>query len=170
MPIVSAHMTSHDGAPCAPAWAAFRFNSADCREHGQMTASTIAICVADLGLRNNLSDVFARHGFVVSASATAEEVMQSIADTDPAILLLELALPDGDGRDVCQALRANRNDVPVLFIGALGTLDERLSSFHAGGDGYLSKPFSTAELLARTSALTRRRVRAAYSSRSTPDG
>jgi two-component system, OmpR family, response regulator len=132
-----------------------------------MTANTIAICVADPGLRNTLSDLFVRRGFNVMASASAAEVMQSLAGANPAVLLLELALPDGDGRDVCQVLRANRNDVPVLFLGAVGTLDERLSSFDAGGDDYLSKPFATAELLARTSALTRRRVRAAHSSSNT---
>jgi two-component system response regulator MprA len=126
-----------------------------------MTPRTIAICVADLGFRETLSDEFLRLGFVVDATASAAEVMQSLADVNPSVLLLELALPDGDGRDVCQALRANHNDVPVLFLGASGTLAERLSSFHAGGDDYLSKPFATAELLARTSALARRRSRAA---------
>jgi two-component system OmpR family response regulator len=121
-----------------------------------MTASTIGICVADLGLRNTLSDVFVRSGFVVDATASAAEVMKHLADANPTVLLLELSLPDGDGRDVCQALRADHNDVPVLFLGASGTLDERLSSFEAGGDDYLSKPFATAELVARTSALVRR--------------
>jgi two-component system response regulator MprA len=121
-----------------------------------MTPRTIAICVADRGFRRTLSDVLLGGGFAVEASASAAEVMRSLADAQPSVLLLELALPDGDGRDVCRALRTNHNDVPVLFLGALGTLDERLSSFHAGGDDYLSKPFATAELLARTSALARR--------------
>jgi two-component system response regulator MprA len=122
----------------------------------QMTANTIGICVVDLGLRTSLSDVFAQRGFVVDATASAAEVMRHLAATNPTVLLLELTLPDGDGRDVCQALRADHNDVPVLFLGASGTLDERLSSFYAGGDDYLSKPFATAELVARTSALVRR--------------
>lgn len=126
-----------------------------------MIPGTIAICVADLGLRRTLSDLFLRRGFVVDSTASAAEVMRSLAGASPTVLLLELALPDGDGRDVCQALRASHNDVPVLFLGALGTLDERLSSFDAGGDDYLSKPFATAELIARTSALARRRRRAA---------
>jgi two-component system response regulator MprA len=122
-----------------------------------MTPRTIAICVADLGFRRTLSDVLVRDGFLVDASSSAAEVMQSLASANPSVLLLELALPDADGRDVCQALRASRNDVPVLFLGAAGTLAECLSSFEAGGDDYLSKPFATAELLARTSALARRR-------------
>jgi two-component system response regulator MprA len=122
-----------------------------------MTPGTIAICVADLGFRRTLSEVFVRRGFVVDATASGAEVMQSLAGAKPSVLVLDLTLPDADGRDVCEALRANRNDVPVLFLGASGTLAERLSSFHAGGDDYLSKPFATAELLARTSALARRR-------------
>jgi two-component system OmpR family response regulator len=121
-----------------------------------MTACTIGICVADLGFRRTLSDEFLSRGFAVDASASAAELMRSLTGAKPSVLLLELTLPDGDGRDVCRALRTDHNDVPVLFLGALGTLDERLSSFHAGGDDYLSKPFATAELLARTSALARR--------------
>ncbi len=134
-----------------------------------MTTNTIAICVADQGLRNMLADLFTRRGFVVRPSASVAEVMRSLAGDAPAVLLLGLALPDGDGRDVCSALRANRSDVPVLFLGSRGTLDERLGCFNAGGDDYLSVPFATAELLARIAALTRRRLRTAYSFSSTPD-
>jgi two-component system response regulator MprA len=72
------------------------------------------------------------------------------------VVVLDIGLPDADGRDVCQALRARGVDAPVLFLTARGLLPDRLSGFHAGGDDYLTKPFALAELLVRVDALLRR--------------
>jgi two-component system OmpR family response regulator len=91
-------------------------------------------------------------------TGSAAEAMRSFASPEPNVLLIDVQLPDADGRDLCQALRAAAVDVPVLFLSGSGTLAERLSSFHAGGDDYVTKPFSTAELIARVSALGRRRT------------
>ena len=76
--------------------------------------------------------------------------------TPPDVLVLDIGLPDADGRDVCQALRARGVETPILFLTAKGTVPDRLSGFHAGGDDYLAKPFSIAELLVRIEALLRR--------------
>jgi two-component system response regulator MprA len=65
-------------------------------------------------------------------------------------------LPDADGRDVCQALRAQGIGAPVLFLTARDALIDRLSGFSAGGDDYLVKPFDIEELVARLQALLRR--------------
>ena len=66
------------------------------------------------------------------------------------MLVLDIGLPDADGRDVCQALRARGVTSPVLFLTAREALTDRLSGFHAGGDDYyLTKPFALAELLVR---------------------
>ena len=77
------------------------------------------------------------------------------------MLVLDVGLPDADGRDVCQALRARGVTSPVLFLTARDALTDRLSGFHAGGDDYLTKPFALAELLVRVHALQRRARRAA---------
>ena len=77
------------------------------------------------------------------------------------MLVLDIGLPDADGRDVCQALRARGVATPVLFLTARDALPDRLSGFHAGGDDYLTKPFALAELLVRVHALLRRAGRAA---------
>lgn len=74
----------------------------------------------------------------------------------PDVLVLDIGLPDADGRDVCQALRAAGVTAPVVFLTARDALPDRLSGFHAGGDDYLTKPFAVAELLVRVQALTRR--------------
>lgn len=56
------------------------------------------------------------------------------------VLVLGIGLPDSDGRDVCQALRAEGQYAPVLFLTALDAVHDRVSGFHAGGDDYVSKP------------------------------
>ena len=70
--------------------------------------------------------------------------------------MVDIGLPDTDGRDLCQALRAQGVEAPVLFLTARDALVDRLSGFSAGGDDYLTKPFAFAELVARLHALLRR--------------
>jgi two-component system OmpR family response regulator len=67
-----------------------------------------------------------------------------------------VGLPDADGRDLCQALRAQGIQSPVLFLTARDALTDRLAGFGAGGDDYLTKPFSLAELTARLRAVLSR--------------
>jgi DNA-binding response OmpR family regulator len=71
-------------------------------------------------------------------------------------LVIDVGLPDADGRDVCHALRARGSTVPVLFLTAADAVTDRLAGFGAGGDDYLTKPFHFDELVARLRALTRR--------------
>jgi DNA-binding response OmpR family regulator len=79
-----------------------------------------------------------------------------LATADIAAAVLDVGLPDADGRDVCQALRANGFLAPVIFLTARHHLNDRLSGFSAGGDDYLPKPFHLAELAARLRAALRR--------------
>ncbi|MGH7120835.1 MAG: winged helix-turn-helix domain-containing protein [Acetobacteraceae bacterium] len=72
-------------------------------------------------------------------------------------IVLDRMLPGGiDGLRILETLRAQRNTVPVLFLSALGQVDDRVIGLKAGGDDYLTKPFAFSELLARVEALTRR--------------
>ena len=84
--------------------------------------------------------------------------MRAFAEAPPDVLVLDVGLPDADGRDVCQALRARGVWSPVLFLSARDALTDRISGFHAGGDDYLTKPFALAELLVRVQALLPRRA------------
>ena len=70
--------------------------------------------------------------------------------------MLDIGLPDADGRDVCQAMRANGFLSPVIFLTAHHRLTDRLSGFSAGGDDYLPKPFHLPELAARLRAALKR--------------
>lgn len=109
----------------------------------------------DAGLRDVLSRGLRRSGFDVRTAATgADAIARADADTDA--IVLDIGLPDSDGRDVCQALRARGVTVPVLFLTAKADLTHRLSGFAAGGDDYLTKPFALAELVARLEAMMRR--------------
>jgi two-component system response regulator MprA len=71
-------------------------------------------------------------------------------------VILDIGLPDADGRDVCLALRAHGVDAPVLMLTALGGMHHKVSGFEAGADDYLTKPFDIPELLVRIRALLRR--------------
>src|SRR3712207_9126579 len=75
--------------------------------------------------------------------------------SEPDIVLLDLTLPDGDGRDVCRALR-RRSAVPILMLTARGTETDRIVGLEIGADDYVVKPFSGAEVIARMRAILRR--------------
>ncbi|MET7942552.1 response regulator transcription factor [Streptomyces sp. NPDC005302] len=84
-----------------------------------------------------------------------------LATDDVAAAVLDVGLPDADGRDVCQAMRANGFISPVIFLTARHRLPDRLAGFSAGGDDYLPKPFHLAELAARLRAAIKRAAPAA---------
>ncbi|MEU3844145.1 response regulator transcription factor [Streptomyces sp. NPDC028635] len=87
-----------------------------------------------------------------------------LATNDMAAAVLDIGLPDADGRDVCQAMRANGFLAPVIFLTARHQLTDRLSGFSAGGDDYVPKPFHLAELAARLTAALKRSAPTAVAS------
>ncbi|TVR44917.1 MAG: DNA-binding response regulator [Planctomycetota bacterium] len=89
-------------------------------------------------------------------AATAAQGRAAALGTDWDVLLLDLALPGGDGMDILAALRAARRHQPVLILTARGAEAQRVQGLRAGADDYLVKPFSPAELMARIEALLRR--------------
>jgi len=95
-------------------------------------------------------------GFDVSVAADGADLLAAAERQVPDAFVIDIGLPDSDGRDVCQALRARGIHAPVLFLTARGALTDRLSGFHAGGDDYLVKPFAFKELVVRLRALIRR--------------
>ncbi|MDX6679176.1 MAG: two-component system, OmpR family, response regulator [Solirubrobacteraceae bacterium] len=126
------------------------------RTIARVTTATVGICEDDDELRGVIRDALQREGFAVCATASGAEALRVFARDRPDVLVLDIGLPDADGRDVCQALRARGISMPVLFLTARDALTDRLSGFHAGGDDYLTKPFALAELLVRVQALRRR--------------
>jgi two-component system response regulator MprA len=107
-------------------------------------------------LRGVLVRGLREEGFAVERAATGAELLDQIEGVAPDVLVIDIGLPDTDGRDLCQALRARGVQTPVLFLTAREALVDRIAGFDAGGDDYLSKPFEFVELVARLQALLRR--------------
>ena len=101
------------------------------------------------------SKALAREGFDPVVARTAQRALELAEDGDWAIVLLDLTLPDGDGRDVCRALRRT-SSVPILMLTARGTEADRIVGLELGADDYVVKPFSGAEVIARIRAILRR--------------
>ena len=105
------------------------------------------------------SKALEREGFEPHVAATAARALELQERLEPDLILLDLHLPDGDGRDVCRVLRAER-DVPVIMVTARGTETDRVVGLEIGADDYVVKPFSGAEVVARIRAVLRRTGRA----------
>jgi two-component system, OmpR family, response regulator len=116
----------------------------------------LLIAEDDSQLRGVLSRTLREEGFDVRAVATGGELLELSSAKPPDALIVDVGLPDSDGRDVCQALRSHGVHAPVLFLTARDALVDRLSGFGAGGDDYVTKPFDLEELVARVRALLRR--------------
>jgi two-component system, OmpR family, response regulator len=123
---------------------------------------SVGLCEDDPQVRRVVEEALAAVDLdVVVAHRAAEAVKQFTPDAGLKAIVLDIGLPDGDGRDLCQALRAAGVSAPVLFLTARGGVHEVVAGFGAGGDDYLVKPFAVAELQARVSALVRRAPTAA---------
>jgi DNA-binding response OmpR family regulator len=121
-----------------------------------MTEPSVLIAEDDAELRELLGRGLREEGFAPSVVATGAELLDRVGRAVPDALVIDIGLPDADGRDVCQALRARGVRTPVLFLTARDALVDRIAGFDAGGDDYVAKPFEFAELVARLQALLRR--------------
>jgi DNA-binding response OmpR family regulator len=99
------------------------------------------------------SSTLRREGFEVTV---AESLAEARAAKGFDLVLLDLMLPDGDGRDFARELRASGSEVPIIILTARGTELERVVGLELGADDYVVKPFSPAELVARVDAVLRR--------------
>lgn len=97
-----------------------------------------------------------REGHEVRLAATIAAARQQIADRVPELMVLDLALPDGTGIELCRALRREEARFPILLLTAHGEVPQRVAGLDAGADDFLAKPFAIAELRARVRALGRR--------------
>jgi two-component system response regulator MprA len=121
-----------------------------------MNGPKVLIVEDDAELRSVLGRSLREEGFTVDTVATGADVLQRVESSVPDVFVIDIGLPDADGRDVCQALRARGIDAPVLFLTARDAVVDRVAGFDAGGDDYVAKPFATVELVARIQALVRR--------------
>lgn len=102
-----------------------------------------------------LAAALEREGFAPAVARTGAEALDLFDRIDPQVVLLDIGLPDGDGRDICRELRQD-SDVPIIMLTARGTEVDRIVGLEIGADDYVVKPFSAGELVARIRALLRR--------------
>ncbi|GHF27926.1 DNA-binding response regulator [Streptomyces mashuensis] len=121
---------------------------------------TILVVEDDHALRDALLRGLREEGFATLAAQDGAGALRLAGGAVDAVVL-DVGLPDADGRDVCQAMRANGLLLPVIFLTAHHGLTDRLGGFSAGGDDYLTKPFHLAELAARLRVALKRAGRAA---------
>jgi two-component system response regulator MprA len=123
-----------------------------------VTEPCLLVVEDDSALRELLVRGLREEGFAVIAVPDGAGAMRTVTGEDARAdaAVIDIGLPDTDGRDLCQALRAHGMTAPVLFLTARDAVSDRVSGFSAGGDDYLTKPFHFAELVARLRALLRR--------------
>src|SRR5271154_506373 len=120
------------------------------------TEPLVLLIEDDSELRTVVGRGLCEEGFRVETAASGAESLDRMRSVEPDVLVVDIGLPDTDGRDLCQALRARGLQTPVLFLTARDALVDRIAGFDAGGDDYLPKPFAFVELVARAQALVRR--------------
>src|SRR4051812_3866647 len=122
----------------------------------EVLGRSILVVEDDDELRGVLASTLREEGFAIQLAATGSAALDIVERTPLDLLVIDIGLPDTDGRDLCQALRARGIDTPVLFLTARDALVDRIAGFDAGGDDYLTKPFAFVELVARIHAVLRR--------------
>ncbi|MFN2592083.1 MAG: response regulator transcription factor [Candidatus Dormibacteria bacterium] len=95
-------------------------------------------------------------GFAVRTAATARQARQAVPDFQPALIVLDVGLPDDDGFTLVQRLHAEGRRMPVIFLTARDATEEKVHGLTVGGDDYVTKPFSIEELVARIRVVLRR--------------
>jgi two-component system OmpR family response regulator len=95
-------------------------------------------------------------GFEVRVAGTGRSALSAAQEAPPDLIVLDVMLPDLDGLEVTRRLRADGIKVPILFLTARDSIDAKLAGLAIGGDDYVTKPFSLAEVVARTRAILRR--------------
>ena len=103
-----------------------------------------------------LADSLTASGYEVSLAGNGSDALSLGLSADYAVITIDRMLPDIDGLAVMRSLREKGIVTPVLIISALGEIEDRVRGLRAGGDDYLTKPFSFVELVARIEALARR--------------
>jgi two-component system, OmpR family, response regulator RegX3 len=116
---------------------------------------TILLVEDEVSITEPFASALEREGFEAIVAPTARAALELFRRRDPSLVLLDIALPDGDGREVCRELR-RESAVPIIMLTARGTETDRVVGLELGADDYVVKPFSSAEVIARIRAVLRR--------------
>jgi two-component system, OmpR family, response regulator RegX3 len=121
----------------------------------QSPGGRILVVEDEESISQPFAEALRRAGFEAVVTGTAAGAIALADSEEPDLVMLDLALPDGDGRDVCRELR-RRSDVPIVMLTARGTEMDKIVGLELGADDYVVKPFSAAEVISRIRAVLRR--------------
>lgn len=119
-------------------------------------AQSIMIVDDEPGLRRLLNLLFSNAGYRVIEANSGAECLMHLANQVPDLIVLDIMMPDLDGREVCQRIRRDNSQVPILMLTARTQPRDVVMGLDCGADDYMLKPFDMDELLARVRALLRR--------------
>ncbi|MFI9099720.1 response regulator transcription factor [Streptomyces fildesensis] len=118
--------------------------------------ATVLIVEDEPGIADILRITLKYHGFTVHTAATGRQAVIAAREHRPDLVLLDVMLPDGNGWEVCRTLRAERDDLAVIFVTARDAPRDVVGGLALGGDDYITKPFGVDEVVARVHAVLRR--------------
>jgi len=121
-----------------------------------VSGETILLVDDEDNLRSMLEAALRHSGYEVHPASSGRAALDAVDVVRPALIVLDVMLPDLDGFAVCQRLRSNGDRTPVLFLTARDSTEDKVRGLTLGGDDYLVKPFSLEELVARIDAVLRR--------------
>lgn len=107
-------------------------------------------------IREELARVLGSEGYSVDACSSLTLARHAVERTKPAVVVLDLGLPDGDGLELCRELRARGDSTPIIVLTARDGPEERVIGLDSGADDYVVKPFHPPELAARVRSVLRR--------------
>ena len=119
----------------------------------QRTTSDMNILIVDDTPDNLriLVGLLSEQGYLVRPAASGSQALNAVREKQPDLILLDVKMPGMDGYEVCERLKAaeRTRDIPVIFISALGEIEDKVRGFEVGGVDYITKPFQNQEVLAR---------------------
>ncbi len=118
--------------------------------------ATLLVVEDETNIRELLSTSLTFAGFAVHAAADGHEALRLAADNEIDLAVMDVMLPDMDGFTVTRRLREQGRQLPILFLTARDSLDDKVKGLTVGGDDYVTKPFSLEEVVARIRAVLRR--------------
>lgn len=110
----------------------------------------------EASIRLGLRDLFAYHGYQVLLAEDGQQALELARSESPQIMILDVMLPFKSGFEVCETLRSENNQIPIIMLTAKDTEEDILNGLSLGADDYVTKPFSIRELVLRVKALLKR--------------
>jgi len=108
-------------------------------------------------ISDNLEYILTKESYSVTICSNGENGYYTASSADYDLIILDLMLPEMDGYEILESLRANKKDAPILVLSAKDQVEDKVKALDLGADDYLSKPFASAELLARIRSILRRK-------------